>query len=576
LGRFFRVVGVVVSHAAVVRVVAAFGLFVVAEYAVWIGMLVYAFHHGGATASGLVATAQLLPGVLIAPLLAVVADRRSPTLLLAVGYVAQAVAMAGVAVALFMSAPPLVAYALAVVASTAMCTTRPAQSAVLPSTARVAQELTAANVVTGWAENFGIVLSAAIAAIFLKIGQIGWLFAVSAAFVGIAAVLVVPVRVAGIAVADETDDQPGVNALFEGFVVTARDERARLLTGLLSAQWVVVGALDILFVVLAVDVLHQGQAWVGYLNAAYGIGAVAAGALTAHLLGWRLSQVIGLSVLALGAALILTGFFHVAVIVVLLIAVVGAGRAVLFVAASTLLQRVVPAQVVGRVFGVVEGLSNLGLAVGSLLPALLIYLGGDRFALIVIGGLLPAAGVLGLRALRRLDRGRTVPIVEVALLRSLPHFADLPAPGLETLAGELECVRVLPGEVVIRQGDEGDRFYAIADGEVAVSVDGHLVTTLRRGEGFGEVALLRNSPRNATVTAIGPVTLFALDGANFLTVVAGHAPTRNRAEDIAALRDSADPKAHDGGAKTHDIEGKSYEAEAKSYEAEPKTQDVEH
>jgi hypothetical protein len=72
------------------------------------------------------------------------------------------------------------------------------------------------------------------------------------------------------------------------------------------------------------------------------------------------------------------------------------------------------------------------------------------------------------------------------------------------------------------------------------------------------------------------VTLFALDGANFLTVVAGHAPTRNRAEDIAALRDSADPKAHDGGAKTHDIEGKSYEAEAKSYEAEPKTQDVEH
>jgi MFS family permease len=214
LGRFLRVVGVVVSRAAVVRVMAAFGLFVVAEYTVWIGMLVYAFHHGGATASGLVAMAQLVPGVLIAPLLAAVADRRSPTLLLAVGYVAQALAMAGVALVLFLSAPPIVAYGFAVVASTAMCTTRPAQSAVLPSTARVAQELTAANVMAGWAENFGIVFSAAIAAIFLKIGQIDLLFASSAAFVGVAAILVAPVRVSGIALADETDDQPRPNALF--------------------------------------------------------------------------------------------------------------------------------------------------------------------------------------------------------------------------------------------------------------------------------------------------------------------------------------------------------------------------
>ena len=567
MGRFFRVVGVVVSHAAVVRVVAAFGLFVVAEYAVWIGMLVRVPPRRG-DGVGPCGDGAIAPR---RPDSSAACSGRGPPL---------TDAPAGRWVCGSSSGdgwgsrcplherPSVVAYALAVVASTAMCTTRPAQSAVLPSTARVAQELTAANVVTGWAENFGIVLSAAIAAIFLKIGQISWLFAVSAALVGVAAILVVPVRVTGIALADETDDQPGVNALFEGFVVTARDERARLLTGLLSAQWVVVGALDILFVVLAVDVLHQGQAWVGYLNAAYGIGAVAAGALTAHLLGWRLSQVIGLSVLALGAALVLTGFFHLAVIVVLLIAVVGAGRAVLFVAATTLLQRVVPAEVVGRVFGVVEGLSNLGLAVGSLLPALLIYLGGDQFALIVVGGLLPAAGALGVRALRRSDRGRTVPIVEVALLRSLPHFADLPGPGLETLAGELECVRVLPGEVVITQGDDGDKFYAIADGEVAVSVDGHVVTTLRRGEGFGEVALLRNSPRNATVTAIGPVTLFALDGANFLTVVAGHAPTRHRAEDIAAHRDSA-------GAKAREAEPKTQDAEAKIYEPVPKTQDAE-
>jgi MFS family permease len=554
VGRFFRVVGVVVTNGALARVLGAFGLFVVAEYAVWIGMLVYSFHHGGATASGLVAMAQLVPGILVAPPLAAVADRRSPTLLLSLGYVAQAAAMAGVALALFANAPPLVAYAFAVAASPAICATRPAQSAVLPSTARVAQELTAANVIAGWAENFGIVFSAVVAAIFLKIDKIDLLFALSAVFVAIAAILVAPVRVAGIALADEGDDHPGLHGLFEGLVEISSDNRARLLTRLLTAQYVVVGALDVLFVVLAVGVLHQGQAWVGYLNAAYGIGAVTAGLVTAHLLGWRLSQVIGTSVFVLGAGLILTGFFHEAALVALLIGVVGAGRAVLFVASSTLLQRVVPARVVGRVFGVVEGLSNLGLAVGSLLPALLIYLGGDRLAVVVVGGLLPAAAVLGVGALRRLDKGRTVPLVEVALLRSLPHFADLPGPGLETLAGELECVRVLPGEVVIRQGEEGDRFYAIANGQVAVWVDGHPVTTLGRGEGFGEVALLRSSPRNATVTAEGPVTLFALSAASFLAVVTGHAATRYRAENIAARRDTAGPKTHNAEPKTDNAE----------------------
>lgn len=535
--RLFRVLGAVVSNGSMVRVLAAFGLFVVAEYAVWIGMLVYAFHHGGATASGLVAMAQLVPGALVAPLVAVVADRQSPAALLVAGYVAQAAAMAGVAVALFEDAVPIVAYGFAVLASTAVCVTRPAQSAVLPSAARVAQELTAANVMAGWAENVGMVVAAAMAALLLSTGQIGLLFALSAAVVAVAAALVAPVRASGIAVADESDDQPKANALLEGALVVARQDRARFLTGLLTVQYVVVGALDVLFVVLAIRVLHQGPGWVGYLNAAYGVGAVAASVFTAHLLGWRLSHVIRASVLAVGAGLALTAFSHSAITVVLLLAVVGGGRAVLFVAGSTLLQRVVPASVIGRVFGLLEGLSNLGLAVGSLLPALLIYLGGDGLALVVVGGLLPATAALGMRALRRLDGGATVPLVEVALLRSLPHFAELPGPALETLAAALERVELRPGEVIIRQGEKGDRFYAIADGEVSVSVDGHLLGPMRRGEGFGEVALLRSTPRTATVTAVGHVTLFALGAASFLAVVGGHPPTSRRAGDIAARRE---------------------------------------
>ena len=186
MGRFFRVIRALVSDPAMARVTVAFVLFVLAENAVWIGMLVYAFHHGGATAAGLVAFAQLVPGILLAPLLAALADRRSPSELLVGGYVVQALAMAGVAVALWTGAPPLAAYSLAVLASTAMVTTRPAQFTMLPALAHDAQQVTAANVVAGWAENGGIVLAALVAALFLGIGQIGTLFAVNAGFVAAA------------------------------------------------------------------------------------------------------------------------------------------------------------------------------------------------------------------------------------------------------------------------------------------------------------------------------------------------------------------------------------------------------
>jgi MFS family permease len=532
VGRFFRVIRALVGDPAMARLMTAFVAFVVAEYAVWIGMLVYAFGQGGATAAGLVAFAQLAPGIVLAPVLSAVADRRSPTQLLAGGYAVQALGMAGVAVSLWTGGPPLLAYGLAVLASTAMTTTRPALFAALPALARDAGQLTAANVVAGWAENLGVVLSALVASLFLGLGQIGTLFAVCALLVAGAAVLVAPVHA----------DRPAsrFTTLLEGGREVAGRPRPRLLVSLLTAQYVVVGSLDVLFVVIAIQVLGRGQVWVGYLNAAYGAGAVAAGLLTAHLLGRRLGRALVTSLLALSAGLILTAFTSALGLVVTLIAVAGGGRAVLAVSANTLLQRVVPAQLVGRVFGIVEGLSMAGLAAGSLLTPLLVGFGGARLALITVGALLPVTAACGLRTLRRVDQGRAVPVTEVALLRSLPHFADLPGPALETLAGALKRIDAIPGQVLIRQGGDGDRFYAIADGEVAVSVDGRPRGVRGRGTGLGEIALLRRVPRTATVTAVGSATLFALDADTFLAAVSGHAPTRRHADQVASRWVSAD------------------------------------
>jgi hypothetical protein len=246
------------------------------------------------------------------------------------------------------------------------------------------------------------------------------------------------------------------------------------------------------------------------------------------------------SLLALSVGLILTAFTSAVGPVVTLIAVAGGGRAVLAVSANTLLQRVVPAQLVGRVFGIVEGLSMAGLAAGSLLTPLLVGLGGARLALIAVGALLPVTATCGLRTLRRVDQGQAVPVTEVALLRSLPHFADLPGPALETLAGALERIDAVPGQVIIRQGEAADRFYAIADGEVAVCVDGRPRGVRGRGTGLGEIALLRRVARTATVTAVGSATLFALNADTFLAAVSGHAPTRRHADQVASRWVTAD------------------------------------
>jgi hypothetical protein len=221
---------------------------------------------------------------------------------------------------------------------------------------------------------------------------------------------------------------------------------------------------------------------------------------------------------------------------VALLIVVGASRAQLDVASRTLMQRSVPAQQLGRVFGVLEGLTMAGLAVGALLVPGLVHLGGSRLALLGVAAVLPLAAAVGGRALFGLDAGTPVPVVQIALLRSLPLFAELPAPPLEGLARALTPVTVPAGTELIRQGDPGDAYYAIAAGEFDAAQDGRFLRRCGRGEGVGEIALLRDIPRTATVTAHTAATVYKLDRDPFLTAVTGHAPTQRQADHIAGTR----------------------------------------
>ncbi|HXG75228.1 MAG TPA: cyclic nucleotide-binding domain-containing protein, partial [Gaiellaceae bacterium] len=311
----------------------------------------------------------------------------------------------------------------------------------------------------------------------------------------------------------------------------------RILLGLFTAQTLVAGALAVLIVVVAFELLDLGEPGVGYLNSAIGVGALVGSILALLLTGVRrlAPPFIG-GILLWGVPLVLVGLWSELALALVLLAIVGAGNSLVDVAAFTLIQRAVPDEVLARVFGVIQFLwiASFGLG-GILIVPLVDWLGPDG-ALIAAGAFLPALALLSGPKLVRLDAAAEAPGAELALLRSVPIFAPLPGTPLEHLAARLVPLRLEAGSVIVRQGDAGDRFYVIAEGEVEVSVDGAVVSTLGPGGYFGEIALIRDVPRTATATAKTPVVLYALDREDFLAAVTGHAPSAQAAEQVASSR----------------------------------------
>jgi MFS family permease len=298
----------------------------------------------------------------------------------------------------------------------------------------------------------------------------------------------------------------------------------RTLLVLLGALYVGIGALDVLYAQLAIGTLGAGDAWAGYLNAAFGFGGTVGIVATVALVGRRhLIPPLLVAILVWASALVVLALVPSEATALVLLAAAGVSWTLVDVAGRTLLQRAAPGDLVSRVFGMLESVSNAGLGLGALLVPLLVALGGTTAALVGAAAILPAALLLTGRRLREIDRTATVPVVEIGLLRSMPVFAPLSPPTLESIARQLVHVDVPAGTEVVRQGDDGDRWYAIAAGQVEVTRNGSRLAVLERGQGFGEIALLRDVPRTATVTAITRCDLMALEKDVFLEAVTGHA-----------------------------------------------------
>lgn len=527
----------VARDSTLARIELAFLGFNMAEYATWMAILVYAYGLGGAGVAAIFAFVQLIPAGLVAPFAATVGDRFRRDRALLAGYLCQAAALGATAMALYADAPPVITAVVAAAASVSFTLTRPVQSVILPGITHSPADLTAANSVSGLAETVGIFVGPLLGGLLLVGEQPGLVFAVFAAVSLVGALLVarLPRDVQG-------GSQPSMGGIREilgeslgGFGALAGHRAVLLIVLVLSAGMVVIGALDILFVATAIDLLGASESWAGFMYAAFGFGGVLGAVATVLLIGRRrmtpaLAASGGLFGLPISAIGVVPGMVSAPV----LFALSGAGFSVTSVAGRTLLQRIAPEAVLARVFGVLEGMTMFSLAIGSIITGALVSAFGVAWALVVEGLLVPAVLLLVWVRLGALDRDARPPDPEaLALLRRLPIFAPLSAPSIERILAELTWLQVPTGHVLIREGDPGDRFYILADGQVEVSIRGETMGVHGPGEHFGEIALLRSVPRTATVTALTPVRLVAIERERFLEAVTGHPQSRASAEAVA-------------------------------------------
>ncbi len=524
--------------------------FSICEWASFIALMVFAFGQGGAAAVGIISLVQLIPAAIIAPLGSVLGDRFPREKVFMLAEASMSVACVLAAVAALLDAPAIVIYAAACSVGWLLTLVRPTHGALLPWLARDPTELTTAYTAAGLIESSCVLLGPLLATAFFALGTafgvpgVGLVYAALAVLLGVGAVLLSSVHSQAPPPDPQQRSTAWLSELGAGFRYVWSDPRPRVLIGTLGLWTFVLGFIDTLIVVLALEVLGIGQTGVGALNAAVGVGGVI-GAAFAVVAGNRErlfpafrtgSLVYGVPVGAIGA---------IPVLAPLLLGVAGSGAVLYDVSGRTMLQRLIPDQKLTRCLGVLESVYMGSEGLGAFAAAILVTLVGPRWTFALAGAIIPVTFFVLRRQLRAVDVGARVPADDLALLRRTSLFEPLPIAAVERLARNSVPLVVEAGTTIIREGDAGDRLYVIASGEADVSSNGSHVARLGPGAHVGEIALLRDVPRTATVVAVTHVRLLSLERDVFLRTMTGHEPARAAAHTAAEgrLRELATPEA---------------------------------
>jgi len=521
VARRWSAIAEVMRHGDLRRLQLGWAAFFVVDSMATVALSVWAFGRDGTAGVGLLGVTRLLPGALALPLGAWAADRYPRRRVVTLSFASVAVAHAAMAAAVAGDAPAAVVYVLVGVASIAATPYRPAHLALCPVVARSPAELVATNVSSGTLEGLATFAGPAIAAVLLAVSGPSAVVAIAAAAAAGGAF-----AVSGISVAHDPSRavrQAGarpLQALLGGVGDLRSDGDLAALVGCFVAQLLVRGVLGVLVVAVSFDLVDAGASGVGWLAAAMGLGGIVGAIGSISMTGRRrLAGPTGVALAAWGLPITLIGVVPELAVALTAMVAIGVANALLDVSGLTLIQRLGSDVTLGRVFGV---LFTLGIAFGGMGAAVapsLVSLAGVRPVLVGVGLVLPLTALALARRLRSIDQ-RAEPVPEmVGLLADVDLLAALPPTTLEKIAARAGRSDHPPGSVLVAEGDPGDRFYVVADGEVEVSRGGVHRRRLGRGDHFGEIALVRATPRTATVTARTDVRLVAITATVFLDAV---------------------------------------------------------
>jgi Cyclic nucleotide-binding domain/Transmembrane secretion effector len=532
--RFGRVIGVVARNHALTRLLIAYLVMVVAEFGEWLAVIVYAYLRGGASAAGLVVILQLIPSMLLAPLISAQLAHIGVARLLAGAYTAATAALGCCGVAMLAGAPVSVVYIAAMAFCVSLGVARPLHHVLMPLVVRHPDELTSANIATSWSEGVGALVGPALAGVLISADGPG-LACTALAALCLSTPVLARVRSLRAGAQEPGEQEGGLSDLLAAARVILSRPNTRALIAFPAAAAGVEGAIDLLVVVLAVQILAIGPGAAGYLSAAFGAGGLLGAAVAVLFAGRRLALPLAGAAIVGGLALGALALVSTVLVALLLLVLVGAARTVQNVAAQTLLQRSMPLDVIVCAFALIESMRDVGMAVSALIVPLLIALGGAKAAFVGMACFALIAVLAAARRIRRIDSEASIPVVEMGMLRNMEMFSALPAAPLETLAREARYMSVHPGTAIISEGEEGDGYYAITDGSVCVTRGERELGRLDSGEGFGEIALLHPVRRIATVTATSETTLLSIGREAFLTAMNAHPATASAAERTARV-----------------------------------------
>jgi MFS family permease len=488
-------------------------------YLVAVLVVVYA-ESNSAVLLGIVGAARILPYVLLSVPAGIVADRFDRRMVLLVTDVARGILMLVLVAAVLVDAPTIAIVGLSILAACFSTFFGPAIAALLPMLVDES-DLGPANSAWATLDNVAFIVGPALAGILLAGGGLEFAFLLNAVSFAVVAVVLWRLPVPRAAAPVVEDGQPAASPP-AGWRALIRPLAGPFILD--SATSIVGGGVGVLTVVIAVDVLGAGEAGTGYLNAATGVGGVVAGIAGGALLARRLGVplLLGGAVGGIGLAwLALAGDLLTAM---LAIGVAVAGLLLLDVVNTTLIQRIVPDELRGRAMGVLQTTSAILYSLGSLVMPLIASAYGVPPVLIGSAVITAAGVVLALALSTREAEPEPLSPARARLLED-PIFSGLPPARLEAAARQLVEVRVEAGSAIVRQGDAANRFYLIGEGSMTVTqsaAEGGPEVHLRDlgpGDVFGEIGLLRRSPRTATVTAATPATLLALEADEFLDLV---------------------------------------------------------